>query len=93
MLKQAYGEDSLSRTQCYKWYQCFKLGRTSTEDHSKTGWPSTSKEDDHVEKARAVIRENRCLTLHEVSEEVGITKSSCHTILTEKRSFSHVDHP
>jgi hypothetical protein len=40
--------------------------------------------DDHIEKVRSVIRENRRLTVREVSEVVGICKSSCHTILTEK---------
>jgi hypothetical protein len=81
MLKQAYGEDCLSHT------QCFKSGRTSTEDDPKTGRSSTSMDDDHVEKVRAVIRENRRLTVK--FEEVGITKSSCHTILTEKLEMYH----
>ena len=40
--------------------------------------------DDHIEKARSVIRESRRLTIREVSEEVGTCKSSCHAILTEK---------
>jgi hypothetical protein len=67
MLKQAYGEDCLSCTQCYEWYQRFKTGRMSTEDDPKPGWPSTSMDDDPVEKVHAVIRENRCLTVCEVS--------------------------
>ena len=50
MLQQAYGEDCLSRTQCHKWYKCFKSGRTYIKDDPKFGWPSTSMEDDHVEK-------------------------------------------
>jgi len=37
-----------------------------------------------------VIRENRRLTIREVSEEVGICKSSCHTILTEKLKMRRV---
>jgi transposase len=82
MLQQAYGEDCLSRTQCYEWYQRFKSGRTSIEDDPKSGRPSSSTGDDHIEKVRSVIRENRRLTVREVSEEVGICKSSCHTILT-----------
>jgi hypothetical protein len=57
MLKQAYGEDYFSRTQNYEWYHRFKSVRTSTEDDPKTGRPSTSVDDDHVEKVRAVIRE------------------------------------
>jgi hypothetical protein len=63
MLKEAYGKGCLSRTQCYEWYQRFKLGRTSTEDDPKTGRLSTSTNDDHVEKVHAVIREDHCLTV------------------------------
>jgi transposase len=83
MSKQAYGEDCLSRTQYYKWYQHFKSGRMYTEDNPRTGRPSTSMDDDHVDKMRAVIPGKGRLTVHEVSEEVGITKSLCHTILSE----------
>jgi len=39
---------------------------------------------DHVEKVLAVIRQNRRLTVREVSEEVGIYKSRFHLILPEK---------
>ena len=75
MLKQAYGEDYLSRTQCYEWYQRFKSGRTSIEDDPKSGQNSSSTGDVHIEKVRSV-RENRRLTLREVSEGVEICKSS-----------------
>jgi len=39
---------------------------------------------------RSVISENRRLIVCEVSEEVGICKSSCHTILTENLKMSRV---
>ena len=90
ILQQAYGEDCLSRTQCHEWYQRFKSGRTSIEDDPKSGQPSTSMDDDHVEKVLAVIRQNRLLTVREVAEEVGICKSSSHLILTEKRKMRRV---
>ena len=89
ILRQAYGEDCLNRTQCYEGYQRFKSGRTSIEDDPTSGRPSSSMGDDHIEKVRSVIRENRPLTVREVSEEVGICKSSCHTILTEKLKMHH----
>jgi hypothetical protein len=66
------------------------LGRTSTGDDPNTGWPSTSTDNDDVEKVRAVIHENYQLTVREVSDEVSISKSSCHTILTEKLEMNHV---
>ena len=75
MLQQACGGDCLSRKQCHEWYQRFKSGRTSKEDDPKSGRPSTSMDDDHVEKALAVIRQNHCLTVREVAKEVGVCKS------------------
>ena len=67
----------------------FKSGRTSIKDDPKSGQPSSSTGDDHIEKVRSVIRENRRLTIREVSKEVGICKSSCHTILTEDALCCH----
>jgi len=84
MLQQACGEDCLSRTQCHEWYQRFKSGRTFIEDDRKSGRPSTSMDDDYVAKMLAVIRQNPRPTFREVAEEVGICKSSCHLILTDK---------
>ena len=89
MLQQTYGEDCLNRTQCYEWYQRFKSGGKSIEDDKKSGRSSSSTGDDHIEKVRSVIRENRRLTVREFSE-VGICKSSCHTILTEKLKMHRV---
>ena len=90
MLQQAYGEDCLSRTQCYEWYQRFKSGRMSIEDDPKSGRASTSMDDDHVEKVLAVIRQNRRLTGREVAEGGGICKSSCYLILAEKLKMGRV---
>ena len=56
----------------------------------KSGRTSTSMDDDHVEKVLAVIRQNRRLTVREVAEEVGICKSSCHLILTDKLQLHRV---
>jgi predicted transcriptional regulator len=38
----------------------------------------------------ALIHQNRRLTVHEVAEEVGIRKSLCHHILTDKLKMRHV---
>ena len=89
MLQQAYGEDCLSHMQCHEQYQCFKLGRTSIKNDPKSGRPSTSMDDDHIEKVLAVIHQNHRLTC-EVAEEVGIYKSLCHLILTDTLKMHHV---
>jgi len=47
-------------------------------------------DDYHVEKVLALIRQNRRLTVREVAEEVGICKSLCHQILTDKLKMRRV---
>jgi len=55
----------------------------SVGEDPRPGRPSTSTDNDHVEKVCAVIRGDRCLTVQEVADEVGISTGSCHQILTE----------
>ena len=90
MLNQAYGEDCMSRTQCYEWLKHFKQGRISVGEDPRPGRPSTSTDDDHVERVRAVIRGNCRLTVREVANEVGISIGSCHQILAEKLQMRRV---
>jgi hypothetical protein len=68
----------MSGTQCYEWFKCFKEGRTSVIKDPRPGQPSTSTDESHVERVHEVIRGNRCLTVREVAEDVGISLGSCH---------------
>jgi len=54
------------------------------------GRPSTSTNDDHVERFRAVIRGNRRLSVREVVDEMGISTGSCHQIVNEKLQMRRV---
>ena len=56
----------------------------------RRGRPSTSTNDDHVERVGDVIRGNRRLTLREVADELGISIGSCHQIFTEKLQMRRV---
>ena len=75
MLKIAFGEEAMCRTQTYEWWKRFKEGRTSVDDDPRSGRPSTSKTDDNVAKVLEVIRSNRRLTVREIAEEVSISKT------------------
>ena len=46
--------------------------------------PSTSTNNDHVERVCAVIHRYLCLPVQEVADKVGISIGSCHQIFTEK---------
>ena len=63
----------MSRTQCYEWFKSFEKGRMSVCEYPRPGRPSTSTDDDHVERVLAVIRGNCRLTVREVADDVGIS--------------------
>jgi hypothetical protein len=50
MLKIAFREETMGRTQTYEWWKRFKEGQTSVDDDPRSGRPSTSKTDDNVAK-------------------------------------------
>ena len=86
MSQETYGEDCLSLTRCHGWYQRFKTSRTSIEDDPPDldglprQWTTVT-----LRKCLLWFAQNRRLTVREVSEQVGICKSSCHMILAEKK--------
>jgi len=55
MLKIAFREEAVGRTQMYEWWKHFKEGRTLVDNDPRSGRPSTSKTDDNVAKVREVI--------------------------------------
>jgi hypothetical protein len=63
----------MTKTKCYDWFMRFKDVRMSVGEDPRPGRTSTSTNDDHVERARAVIRGNRPITLREDAGEVGIS--------------------
>jgi len=90
LLNQSYGENCMSRTQCCEWCKHFKEGRMSVGVDPRPGRASTSTNDDHVERVRAVIRGNPRLSVREVADEVGISIGSCHQMFTAKLQMCRV---
>jgi len=72
------------------WAECSAMsglnfeGRMSVDEDPRPGRPSTSTDDNHVERVCAVIHGNHRWTFQEVADKVGISIKSCHKILTEK---------
>ena len=62
----------------------------SAGEDPRPGRPSTSTNDNHVERVRAVIRGNLRLTVREVADEVNISTGSCHPIFTQKLQMCRI---
>ena len=81
MLKTAFGEQAVGRSQTFQWFSRFKAGRTSTDDDDESsGRPVSSSTPEMIQRVRQIIREDRRRTIDEVSMLVGISHGTCHKI-------------
>jgi len=90
MLNLAFGYKVLSRAQTHERYKCFKEGQTSVANNECSGQTSTSKYEENIQKLWKVIRSNGRLSVCEVAEEAGVSKTMCCMILTENLGMHHV---
>ncbi|VVC25895.1 Hypothetical protein CINCED_3A017953 [Cinara cedri] len=81
-LQQVYGESVLSRAQVFRWFKAFSEGREAIEDEPRSGRPSTAKTDENVIRVRDLVRSDRRLTVRMIGEQLGLTHTTVHHILT-----------
>uniref|UniRef100_A0A1B6MF73 Mos1 transposase HTH domain-containing protein n=1 Tax=Graphocephala atropunctata TaxID=36148 RepID=A0A1B6MF73_9HEMI len=82
-LKKAYGDDTLSRAQVFRWYKAFSNGRESVQDDPRSGRSLSSKSDENVKKVSDLVRNDRRLTTKIVSEQLGLNHTTVHQVLRE----------
>ena len=82
-IQQGFGDETLSQTQIKKWFNHLKNSQLSVESEACSGRPSTSRNQEVVEKVFQIVMEDHRLTLRKIVEEVRISKGSAHSILTE----------
>ena len=89
MLKTAFGEQAMGRSQTFQWFTRFKAGRRSIDDE-RSGRPVYSSTPEMIERELQIIREDRRRTIDEFSMLVGISHGTCHKILTEDLKMRRV---
>ncbi|XP_064100988.1 protein GVQW3-like [Macrobrachium nipponense] len=89
-IQQAFGDEAMGITQIKEWYNRFKQGQTSVESKPRSGRPSTSRNEEFIENVRRIVEDDRRITINEITEEVGISTGSVHTILTEDLAMRRV---
>jgi len=81
-IQQAFGDDAMSITWIKEWYNHFNDGSTSVDSEPRHGRPSTSRNDNVINQVRTLVMQERCITVQELADEVGVSIGSVHTILT-----------
>ena len=73
---KCFGESTLLRQQVFEWYEAFSEGREVVENLSHVSRPSTSVNDDNIEKLKEIVLENRRVGIREVAEALDISYGS-----------------
>jgi hypothetical protein len=89
MRLETFGEHSLSWTAVFEWHSRFEASQMSVEDYKRSGWPSTSKTTENVEKIREFINKDRHWTIHELAHTVGISYG-VRQIITENLNMRRI---
>jgi len=89
-LKKQYGEKTLSNVSVYKWSSAFKKGRETVENEPHERRPRTSITGENRDRVDALIRENRRITVRELSGILNISDGSVKTIIKQHLQYSKV---
>jgi len=89
-LKRQYGEKTLSNVSVYKWCSAFKKRREKVENEPHELRPRTSITGENSNSVDALIRENRRITVRELSGIPNISDGNVKTIIKQHLQYSKV---
>jgi hypothetical protein len=89
LLREDYGEDTLSRARVFEWHRRI-LGGRDVEDDERPGCPVTMKTDENVDKVRTLVRNDRRLNIRMIAKELNVDKERVSQILTENVKMKKV---
>ncbi|GFS71855.1 protein GVQW3 [Trichonephila clavipes] len=83
MIQQAYGRESLSQAQVFRWHKMLKEGWESVEDVPRAGRPSTSRNAENEQRVRHLLNTYQRLSVRLIVEQLEMDKMVAHKIISE----------
>ncbi|KAM7236005.1 hypothetical protein CapIbe_013191 [Capra ibex] len=90
LLKEAYGDEVMSRARVFDWHKRFKKGREDIRDDARSGRPVTHRTDENIKKVKDLVCSNRQLTVRMMAEELNLDKETVRLILKENLNMRKV---
>ena len=81
ILQKSFEESTRSRTQVFERHKAFSECREVVKNLLHTSRPSTSVNEDKIEKVKKILHENRRVGIREVSEALNISHGSTQHIV------------
>jgi len=83
LLHGAYVGEALSRARVFACHRRFILSKVSAEDDTRSGRPSSLRNENNVVRISDMIKEDRTVTVRVLADALHINKSTCHQILQD----------
>ncbi|XP_040114841.1 protein GVQW3 [Oryx dammah] len=90
LLKEAYGDEVMSRARVFDWHKRFKKGREDIRDDARSGRPVTHRTDENIKKVKDLVCSNRQLTVRMMAEALNLDKETVRLILKENLNMRKV---
>jgi transposase len=81
LLQKVYGSDSLSHSTAFEWFKQFREGWELLEDDELSGRPTTSRNEQTIEKVCQLVMQDRHITLRMLSVELNVSKDTIRAIM------------
>ncbi|XP_014486995.1 PREDICTED: histone-lysine N-methyltransferase SETMAR-like, partial [Dinoponera quadriceps] len=89
-LEAPFGDNTLKKTQVYKWYKQFLEGRETVENQGHRRRPRTRVTEENIRLVGSLIEGDCRLTVAEIASVVGISFCSIQAIITDDLGFRNV---
>lgn len=90
LLKEAYGNEVMSRARVFDWHKRFKEGREDVRDDARSGRPVTHRTDENIQKVKDLVYSNRQLTVRMMAAKLHLDKETVRLILKENLNMRKV---
>ncbi|GBN69051.1 hypothetical protein AVEN_179889-1 [Araneus ventricosus] len=90
MLKEVYGEQSLSLCTAFWWCQHYEAGCVNIKDLPRSGQAHVVTNSSTISAVDELIRQNRRIITREIAIEVSIIKGTVHHIIHKKHGYGKV---